>query len=109
MLKIPEPLPFDELWVLGALSVGTWLGISWLICEAQGQIVRCRRAIDSLREPREETMAEWARTYGQRAQDPPRKRWEIDKPFAILFLGVQIVAVVLAIGVIWSGQSQSAC
>ncbi len=109
MLKVPEPLPFDELWVFCGLSVVTCLGIGVLIHEAQGRIVRSRRTIDSLREPKEETHVEWLRTYGPIAQDPPRKRWKVDKLFAILFFGVQIVAMVLANGVMLLGAPTSAC
>ena len=108
-IKTPEWSPFDWVWALCALSMATWLGISWLICEAQGRIVQWRHAIDSLYEPREETMAEWPRKYGSRAQCRPRKRWKADRPFAALFLGVQIMAMVLAIGVmLWGSPTRPA-
>ena len=104
-IKTPEWSPVEWVWGLCALSMWTWLGISLLIHEAQGRVVQWRHVIESLREPREETMFEWHRTYGPRAQDLPRKRWKLDRSFAALFLGVQIVTMVLAIGVMLWGST----
>ena len=119
VLKTPSWLPFDARWGLVGLSVATCLGIVLLIHEAQGQIVQLRPATDSLEVERDETMAEWTEEFGaKRLNWLCRHRehtiwtwkfWKRDQPFAILFASVQIAAMVLAIGVIWSEQSPSAC
>ena len=115
VLKTPGWLPFDAPWGLVGLSVATCWVIVLLIHEAQGQIVQLRPATDSLEVQRDETMAEWTEEFGAKRLNwlcRPREHWrfwERDRLFGILFAFVQTVAMVLAIGIIWSGESLSAC
>ena len=107
-VEVPESCTWEiVLLFLSALTCGS---IVWLIHEAQGQIVRWRRATDSLQEPRKETVTEWVEEFGPRNQKTPCRFWKgRDLNFKTLFFGGQVVGAVMAILLIWSGQPPSAC
>lgn len=94
--------------VLGVLSAAGFVGVLFLIHEAQCQIAQLRPASDCLADPIKESMAEWTNKFGQkritefRTFREHREFWARDRHFASLFPIVQFVAMFLAIWVIWS-------
>lgn len=98
-----------EVALLG-LSVLTCGLIILLIHEAQGNVFIWRRATKSLQEPRKETVTEWLKEFGTKTQNVRRRPWKgRDWKFMALFFGGQIIGAALAVSLIWSGQSTSAC